>query len=59
MDFIVQVSKEIRFFINPAVSVLRVEMTDMDFIGIIPDYNQQTYTDHIEYPELKVVIGQS
>ncbi len=57
MDFIIQVSKKIGLFIDSAVSVFCIEVTDMNFIGIVPYDNQKTYTDDIEHPEFQIVVS--
>ena len=57
MDFLIQVSKNIGLSVNPVVSVFRIKVTDMNFIRIVPNDNQQTYTDDIEHSELQIVIS--
>ena len=58
MDFLIQVSKNIGLSVNPVISVVRVEVTDMNFIGIVPYDNQKTYTDDIEHSEFQIVVRQ-
>ena len=57
MDFLIQISKNIGLSVDPVVSVLRIEVTNMNFISIIPNDNQQTYTDYIEDSEFKIVVS--
>ena len=40
VDLVVQISQNSRFSINPAISVSGIEVSQMNFIGIIPDYNK-------------------
>ena len=40
MDLVVQISQDGRFFINSAISVSGIEVSQMYFIGIVPDYNK-------------------
>ena len=58
VDFLIQISKNIGLSVNPVVSVLRVEVTDMNFISIVPNDNQKTYTDDIEDSEFQIIVCQ-
>lgn len=57
MDLFIQISKKIRFFINPVVSVFCIEMPYMNFIGIISDYDHKTHADDVEYSEFQIIIS--